>query len=41
MSAFSMVARRWLTFEADVRWLKHYGFGALEQPNLASGIGRS
>lgn len=25
-------------FEADLRWLKHYGFSALDIPNLARGI---
>ncbi|HCS23175.1 MAG TPA: phenylalanine--tRNA ligase subunit alpha, partial [Rhodospirillaceae bacterium] len=24
-------------FESDLRWLKHYGFGPLEQPNKALG----
>jgi phenylalanyl-tRNA synthetase alpha chain len=27
-------------FEADLRWLKHYGFVPLDQPNLALGLGR-
>ncbi len=27
-------------FDADLRWLKHYGFGVLEQPNLAGGLTR-
>ena len=25
-------------FESDIRWLKHYGFSALQQPNLATGL---
>lgn len=25
-------------FEADMRWLKHYGFGALNIPNLVDGV---
>ncbi len=25
-------------FDADIRWLKHYGFSALNQPNLATGL---
>jgi phenylalanyl-tRNA synthetase alpha chain len=25
-------------FEADLRWLKHYGFSALVQPSLAEGL---
>jgi phenylalanyl-tRNA synthetase alpha chain len=24
-------------FEADIRWLKHYGFLSLDQPNRATG----
>ncbi|MQP64373.1 phenylalanine--tRNA ligase subunit alpha [Niveispirillum sp. SYP-B3756] len=27
-------------FEADLRWLKHYGFVPLDQPNLAQGLAR-
>ncbi len=27
-------------FEADLRWLKHYGFAALDVPSLTSGIAR-
>ena len=27
-------------FAADMRWLKHYGFSALDMPNLASGLSR-
>ncbi|QJE73950.1 phenylalanine--tRNA ligase subunit alpha [Aerophototrophica crusticola] len=27
-------------FEADLRWLKHYGFVPLDMPNLAQGLGR-
>jgi phenylalanyl-tRNA synthetase alpha chain len=27
-------------FEADVRWLKHYGFLPLDIPNLATGLSR-
>ena len=26
-------------FEADQRWLKHYGFGALDVPTLSGGVG--
>lgn len=26
-------------FEADVRWLKHYGFSALDVPTLSAGVG--
>jgi phenylalanyl-tRNA synthetase alpha chain len=26
-------------FEADVRWLKHYGFAALDLPTLSGGVG--
>jgi phenylalanyl-tRNA synthetase alpha chain len=25
-------------FESDLRWLRHYGFGALEVPSLAGGL---
>ena len=25
-------------FESDIRWLKHYGFSALQQPSLATGL---
>jgi phenylalanyl-tRNA synthetase alpha chain len=25
-------------FESDTRWLKHYGFSVLQQPNLATGL---
>ncbi|MFM2044467.1 MAG: phenylalanyl-tRNA synthetase, alpha subunit PheS [Pseudomonadota bacterium] len=27
-------------FEADLRWLRHYGFVPLDQPNLAQGLAR-
>ncbi|MEM7472493.1 MAG: phenylalanine--tRNA ligase subunit alpha [Pseudomonadota bacterium] len=27
-------------FDSDLRWLRHYGFGALDQPDLASGLSR-
>ena len=27
-------------FESDLRWLKHYGFAALDQPSLAAGLSR-
>ena len=27
-------------FAADARWLEHYGFDALDQPNLATGLSR-
>ncbi|HEX3065003.1 MAG TPA: phenylalanine--tRNA ligase subunit alpha, partial [Dongiaceae bacterium] len=27
-------------YEADLRWLKHYGFLPLDIPNLVGGIGR-
>lgn len=27
-------------FDSDLRWLRHYGFAALDQPNLASGLSR-
>jgi phenylalanyl-tRNA synthetase alpha chain len=27
-------------FEADLRWLQHYGFRALDQPSLAGGLSR-
>ncbi len=27
-------------FTTDMRWLKHYGFAALDMPNLASGLSR-
>ena len=26
-------------FEADLRWLKHYGFSAFDQPTLSAGVG--
>jgi phenylalanyl-tRNA synthetase alpha chain len=26
-------------FDADLRWLKHFGFGALDQPTLSAGVG--
>ena len=27
-------------FDSDLRWLRHYGFNSLEQPNLHSGLSR-
>ncbi|MEL6550408.1 MAG: phenylalanine--tRNA ligase subunit alpha [Pseudomonadota bacterium] len=27
-------------FDSDLRWLRHYGFAALDQPNLAAGLSR-
>ncbi|MGJ8626151.1 MAG: phenylalanine--tRNA ligase subunit alpha [Sulfitobacter sp.] len=27
-------------FDSDLRWLRHYGFGALDQPNLHGGLSR-
>ena len=27
-------------FESDLRWLRHYGFAALDQPNLHGGLAR-
>ncbi len=27
-------------FESDLRWLRHYGFAALDWPNLATGLSR-
>ncbi|MBS0563971.1 MAG: phenylalanine--tRNA ligase subunit alpha [Proteobacteria bacterium] len=27
-------------FESDLRWLRHYGFGALDKPTLAGGLSR-
>jgi phenylalanyl-tRNA synthetase alpha chain len=27
-------------FESDLRWLRHYGFGALDVPTLHGGLGR-
>jgi len=27
-------------FAADLRWLRHYGFAALEVPTLAGGVSR-
>ncbi|MEY3309588.1 MAG: hypothetical protein RLZZ413_3626 [Pseudomonadota bacterium] len=27
-------------FESDLRWLRHYGFAALDMPNLAGGLSR-
>jgi len=27
-------------FAADARWLEHYGFDPLDQPNLATGLSR-
>ncbi len=27
-------------FDSDLRWLRHYGFGALDQPNLQGGLSR-
>ncbi|MGD9536441.1 MAG: phenylalanine--tRNA ligase subunit alpha [Alphaproteobacteria bacterium] len=27
-------------FDADLRWLRHYGFGALDTPSLATGLSR-
>jgi len=27
-------------FESDLRWLRHYGFAALDMPDLAGGLGR-
>ena len=26
-------------FDADLRWLKHYGFRALDVPTLSGGVG--
>jgi phenylalanyl-tRNA synthetase alpha chain len=28
-------------FDADLRWLKHYGFSMLDQPSLSGGVGAS
>ncbi|MFQ5765883.1 MAG: phenylalanine--tRNA ligase subunit alpha, partial [Rhodospirillales bacterium] len=25
-------------FESDLRWLRHYGFGALQVPNMVGGL---
>jgi phenylalanyl-tRNA synthetase alpha chain len=25
-------------FDSDLRWLRHYGFASLQQPNLATGL---
>ncbi|MEP5154478.1 MAG: phenylalanine--tRNA ligase subunit alpha, partial [Planktotalea sp.] len=25
-------------FDSDLRWLRHYGFNSLNQPNLAAGL---
>jgi phenylalanyl-tRNA synthetase alpha chain len=27
-------------FDADIRWLKHYGFASLDIPSLAGGLSR-
>ena len=27
-------------FDSDLRWLKHYGFSALDMPNMHAGISR-
>ena len=27
-------------FDADLRWLRHYGFSALEMPSLTGGLAR-
>ncbi len=27
-------------FDSDLRWLRHYGFSSLDQPNLAAGLSR-
>ena len=27
-------------FEGDLRWLRHYGFAALDMPDLAGGLSR-
>ena len=27
-------------FDSDLRWLRHYGFSSLDQPNLHSGLSR-
>jgi phenylalanyl-tRNA synthetase alpha chain len=27
-------------FDSDLRWLRHYGFSALEWPSLTQGLGR-
>ncbi|MEM6306621.1 MAG: phenylalanine--tRNA ligase subunit alpha, partial [Pseudomonadota bacterium] len=27
-------------FDSDLRWLRHYGFGALDQPGLVAGLSR-
>jgi len=27
-------------FEADIRWLRHYGFAALDIPSLVGGLSR-
>jgi len=27
-------------FESDLRWLRHYGFAALDQPSLPAGLSR-
>ena len=28
-------------FDSDLRWLRHYGFNALDKPGLVSGLSRS
>jgi phenylalanyl-tRNA synthetase alpha chain len=27
-------------FDSDLRWLRHYGFGALDVPTVAAGLAR-
>ena len=27
-------------FDSDLRWLRHYGFASLDQPNLHAGLSR-
>ena len=27
-------------FDSDLRWLRHYGFASLDQPNLHGGLSR-
>jgi phenylalanyl-tRNA synthetase alpha chain len=28
-------------FDSDLRWLRHYGFNALDKPGLVSGLSRT
>ena len=38
MNVLGLLGRNRPMFEADIRWLAHYGFSAFAAPNPASGL---